>query len=117
LAEFSEQKDDHSEVSDTLTESLNLFRLGYTAEQIANHRQLSEDTVYNHLAKVLEAGLINLDEVLTLSPAEIAEIEGVLLELPEAQRNALKPVYEQLGGVYSYGVLRCVRAAFQRKLG
>jgi hypothetical protein len=22
-----------------------------------------------------------------------------------------------LGGVYSYGVLRCVRAAFQRKLG
>jgi len=117
LAEFSEQKDDHSEVSDTLTESLNLFRLGYTAEQIANHRQLSEDTVYNHLAKVLEAGLINLDEVLTLSPAEIVEIEGVLLELPEAQRNALKPVYEQLGGVYSYGVLRCVRAAFQRKLG
>jgi ATP-dependent DNA helicase RecQ len=54
--------------------------------------------------------------VLTLSPAEIAEIEGVLLELPEAQRNALKPVYEQLGGVYSYGVLRCVRAAFQRKI-
>ena len=45
-----------------------------------------------------------------LSSAEIGLIEETLLELPAEQRNTLKRVYEALDGVYSYGVLRCVRA-------
>lgn len=102
--------------SDTVSESLALFRLGYSVAQVANQRRLSEDTIYNHMAKGLEAGLVELDEVLSLSSVEIGEIEAVLLSLPEAQRNAMKPVYEALDGGYSYGVLRCVRAALQRRL-
>ncbi|AMK77878.1 MULTISPECIES: DNA helicase RecQ [Methylomonas] len=115
LAQF----DDEPAVSatDTVAESLDLFRLGYSVEQVAKQRSLSEDTIYNHMAKSLELGLVALGDVLSLSPAEVSEIEAVLLSLPEEQRNALKPVYEQLGGAYSYGVLRCVRAALQQQLG
>jgi len=112
LAEF----DDEANSTDTVSETLDLFRLGYSIEQVARQRGLKDDTVYNHLAKALEVGAVRFDEVLELSPEEIADIEAVLLAMPDEQRNALKPVYEQLGGAYSYGILRCVRAALQHRL-
>jgi ATP-dependent DNA helicase RecQ len=115
LAAFD--KSDQIEVAnDTVAETLDLFRLGYGIEQIAERRGIKEDTVYSHLAKGLEAGTVQLDEVLSLTAQEIKEIEAVFLDLPEAQRNALKPIYEQFNGAYSYGMLRCVRAALQRQL-
>jgi len=116
LAEFSE-REDAAQVNDTVAETLDLFALGYSVEQVAAKRGLTEDTIYNHLAKALEAGSVRFDDVLSLSAREIADIETELLALPPEQRNALKPVYEQLGGAYSYGVLRCVRAALQRRIG
>ncbi|WKJ91471.1 RecQ family ATP-dependent DNA helicase [Methylomonas montana] len=115
LAEFDDEAP--AAATDTVSESLDLFRLGYSVEQVARQRSLSDDTIYNHMAKGLELGLVALGDVLSLSPAEVNEIESVLLALPEEQRNALKPAYEQLGGAYGYGILRCVRAALQRQLG
>lgn len=114
LAEFDTAAEPGSR-SDTVTESLDLFRLGYSVEQVARQRSLTEDTVYNHMAKALESGLVEVGDVLALSPAELSDIEAALLELPDEQRNALKPVYERLAGAYSYGILRCVRAALQRQ--
>ncbi|MGY6276111.1 DNA helicase RecQ [Methylomonas sp. MgM2] len=114
LAEFDESGDEP--FSDTVGETLGLFRLGYSIEQVARQRGLKEDTVYAHLAKGLESGAVQIDEVLNLSEKEVADIESVLLALPEQQRNALKPAYEALGGSYSYGELRCVRAALLRRL-
>ena len=115
LAEFDEVSHETA-AADTVIETLDLFRLGYSVEQVASQRGLKEDTIYTHLAKGLEAGSVRFEDVLELAPQEIADIEALLLSMPEAQRNALKPVYEQLGGEYSYGVLRCVRAALQRRL-
>ena len=120
LAAFSDPKT--VEIGDTVKDSLDLIKLGYTVEKVANQRGLKVDTVYTHLAKGLEAGNIRLEDVLDLlvpqgvSTQEIDSIETALLGLPEEQRNALKPVYEQFGGEYSYGVIRCVRAALQRRL-
>lgn len=116
LAEFDDQPAKES-VSDTVAETLDLFRLGYSVAQVAQHRGLTEDTIYNHLAKSLEIGKVALEEVLELSASELADIESAMLALPEEQRNALKPIYEQFGGAYGYGMLRCVRAALQRRLG
>ena len=117
LAVLAEFDDSAPSTSDTVGETLDLFRLGYSIEQVAQQRGLKEETVYTHLAKGLEAGEVRFEDVLELSEREIADIEAALLALPEEQRNALKPVYEELSGAYSYGVLRCVRAALQRRLG
>lgn len=113
LAEFEDGNAGPS--TDTASETLDLFRLGYSVEQIAERRGIKEDNVYNHLAKGLGTGLVRLEEVLPLSAQEIREIEAALLALPDAQRNALKPIFEHFDGAYSYGVLRCVRAALFRE--
>jgi ATP-dependent DNA helicase RecQ len=104
-----------STASATADESLALFRLGMTAEQIAYQRGLTVSTVYGHLAKAIETGAAELSEVVGLSDSEIAEIEAVWQALPEDQRRALKPLYQALDGKYSYEVLRCVRAHYDKR--
>lgn len=100
---------------DTVAETLQLFRLGLDVPAIATRRGLKPDTIYNHLAKAIEAGMAELREVLNLSDGEIERIAAALLEQPAEKRGALKPVYEALGGAYEYGVLRCVRAGLLNK--
>ncbi|MGR9085757.1 MAG: DNA helicase RecQ [Gammaproteobacteria bacterium] len=102
-------------VAETVDTTLELFRLGYGIEQIAKKRLLKETTIYSHLAQGIEQGRVALQEVIELPEAELRPIEEALLGLPEDQKNSLKPVYERFEGIYSYDVLRCVRAALQRQ--
>ena len=103
-------------LSDTMAESVALFRLGYNVKQIAQQRELQETTIYGHLAQSLEQGMLALADVVELPEQEIRRIEEAIMNLPEEQRNALKPVYELFDGQYSYGILRCVRAALQHQM-
>lgn len=102
-------------LTDTMAESVALFRLGYSVKQIAQQRELQETTIYGHLAQSLEQGMLVLADVVELPEQEIRLIEDSIINLPEEQKNALKPVYELFDGQYSYGVLRCVRAALQHQ--
>lgn len=99
-----------SSLSETVAETVNLLRAGYSVEQIAQQRELKLDTIYTHLAQAIAAGLVELNAAIGLPRAEIKQIQDVILALPEEQKNALKPVFETFGGIYSYGVLRCVKA-------
>ena len=117
LAEFDDGvSSSQASISDTVSQTLDLFKLGYSVEQVAHQRALTEDTIYNHLAKCLEQGVVRAEDVLALSASEMADIEAAMLALPESQRNALKPVFESLGGAYCYGLLRCIRIVLQRRL-
>jgi ATP-dependent DNA helicase RecQ len=99
-----------SSLSETVTETVNLLRSGHTVEQIAQQRGLKLETIYAHLAEAIAADLVELESVIVLPKTEIKQIQEVMLALPEEQKNALKPVFETFGGVYSYGVLRCIKA-------
>jgi ATP-dependent DNA helicase RecQ len=112
LAVISEYAHDRK-APDTVVESADLFKLGYSVKQVAQKRELKEETIYNHLSQALEQGMLILTDVVELPEQEIKRIEEAILSLPEEQQNALKPVYELFDGQYSYGVLRCVRAALQ----
>ncbi|MGZ8225866.1 MAG: DNA helicase RecQ [Methylococcaceae bacterium] len=113
LAVINEFLEADNDVSDTVSESINLFRLGYSVKQIAEKRELQEATIYKHLAHGLMQGLLVLTDVIELSDVEIMPIEEAILGLSEEQKNSLKPVYELFDGAYSYDVLRCVKAALQ----
>jgi ATP-dependent DNA helicase RecQ len=109
LAQFSVSSTKAS-YHETATTSLDLFRLGLSVEQVAQKRNLKAETIYNHLALCIEKGQAQLTEVVQLAPAEILAIEDQIMQLPPEQKNALKPLYEYFEGIYSYAVLRCVRA-------
>ncbi len=113
LAVIDEFRGTSAPTSDTVTESVELFRLGFNVTQIAKKRELQESTIYGHLAQYLEKGQLVLADVVDLSELEIKQIEDTIIQLPDNQKNALKPVYESFSGAYSYEILRCVRAALQ----
>ncbi len=110
INDFTQQSEPQANLSDTAFETLSLFRLGFSVEQIADQRQLKTSTIYGHLAQAIEHAELVLQDVITLDAAELKHIQDILTDLPDEQKNALKPVYEALGGVYDYGLLRCIRA-------
>ena len=96
--------------SDTVTETLLLFRSGQDITTIAEKRHLKTTTVYNHLASCIEQGELNLDEVVDINQQEITIIHETLLSLDDGSKK-LKPTYDALDGMFDYNVLRCVQAA------
>jgi len=98
------------DTTDTVSESLSLFRSGLDAETIAEKRNIKTNTVYSHLANCIEQGELELKEVLDLSDQDITIIHETLLNVEDGSRK-LKPAYDALDGMYDYSTLRCVQAA------
>jgi len=93
----------------TADETLQLFRLGMDADTIAGQRGLTPSTVYSHLAKAIQTGDVELQEVTGLDEKVITTLRNAIEQYEEEGR--LKPVYEALGEEYDYNILRCVKAA------
>ncbi len=111
IREHSEEANESA--SDTIAETVELFHKERDVDIVAARRNLKPGTVYSHLARAIEDGIIELEHVVNLSEKEIQTIRDALLKLSE-ETKALKPVYEALDGAYDYEVLRCVRAALPR---
>ena len=61
-----------------------MFRQGLSPLEIAQKRELTENTIYGHLLKVHSQGEeIDLQELVT--PEELSKIEKAKLNLPEAE--------------------------------
>ncbi|MCK5889435.1 MAG: RecQ family ATP-dependent DNA helicase, partial [Methylococcales bacterium] len=99
-------------LTNTVEESVSLFRLGYSIAKIAKQREVQEGTIYTHLSQAIEEGAVLLEEVIDLDEKQIEEIEEAITHLPDEQKNALKPLFDLFDSEYDYGVLRCVRAGF-----
>lgn len=100
-------------VSPTSLETLNLFQIGMTPEQIAVRRALKLSTILDHLATMVSYGRLPARAVVPLDEAEIAMIERVWRGLPEEEQRGVKALYEAFDGQYDYGILRCLRAEWR----
>ena len=98
------------DATDTVSESLLLFRSGLAADAIANKRNLKTTTVYSHLASCIEQGDLKLNEVMDLNEQDINIIHETLLSVDDGTKK-LKPAYDALDGMFDYNTLRCVQAA------
>ncbi len=94
--------------SDTINETLALYKDGVIIETIAEKRELSIGTIYAHLADVIEAGMLSAADVLDIDDADITTIERTAELLKTKEENALKPLFDELEGEFEYGILRCV---------
>ncbi|MFT5349942.1 MAG: ATP-dependent DNA helicase RecQ [Gammaproteobacteria bacterium] len=111
------------EKSDTVAETLRLIKQGFKLEQVAEERQMTQGTISAHIEKLMHLGEVDLAEVIELSEQEVRKVTELLLEqVPsESDTYPIKPVFEMLGGEYSYEVIRCIRAnlinEFQAEMG
>ena len=104
------KKKEQQDATDTVGESLSLFRSGMDINTIASQRNLKPSTIYSHLADCIEQGELELGDVIELKQQEINIIHEALLNTDTDSRK-LKPVFDALDGIYDYDILRCVQAA------
>ncbi len=88
-----------------------LFAQGLSPGQIAVQRGLTEDTIYDHLAQLIAEGKLEIGVVV---PSEVrCQIEAAIEAVGSAEK--LAPIKAQLPVGISYGVIRCVAAAWERE--
>lgn len=107
---FLEVIAEHSEptaVTDTIELTIQLLCKGSTPLEIAHQRDLTLTTVYNHLAKAIEAEEIELEDMIELQEDQL---KAIRFAFEQSEDGKLKPVFEALGGEYEYGLLQCIRA-------
>ena len=95
----------------THLETLRMYRAGHSIESIAETRGLAISTIESHLARFVETGEIDLDELVPAHKAEI--IRAAIIESDAGE--AVGPVKSRLGDEYTYGEIRAVMANFARR--
>jgi len=103
---------DAADKSDSINETLLLIKQKFTLEEIAEERQLTANTIAAHIEKLIHLREVELSDVIDLSEQEVKRVSELLLEQQPTETDSypLKPVYQLLGGAYSYEVIRCIRA-------
>jgi ATP-dependent DNA helicase RecQ len=100
-----------SRLTDTVRETLNLFRQGKTVDEIAHLRGVRDGTIMSHLEEAILAGeTIHVNTL--VSPDGQHDIASAF---KKHGFESLGLVVASLGGRYSYGQCRVVRAAMQSK--
>jgi hypothetical protein len=109
--ERAQQKREVREAGGTVAYTEQLFRQGRTPEEIAAHRELRVSTIYGHLAKLIAAGRVGVEEVV---PREVqAQVREAIARV--GSTTALSPIKALLPEDISYNVIRCVVAAWERE--
>ncbi len=96
-------------LSDTVNETLMLYQQSNTIKEIAKQREITESTVYTHLADAIEVGLLNVRDVIGLEDVAYDEIVALIESQNEDEKGRLKPIFDALDGEVDYGVLKCVQ--------
>lgn len=96
----------------TIDTTLELYRKGITVAQIAEQRNLSQTTVFSHIAQLfLENKIQDLSQWIT--QAEVEAVRQALTQL-EGGATKLKPIYELLGETLAYPKIRLALAFIEK---
>lgn len=97
-------------VGATQLQTLDLFRKGLTVDEIARQRELTDQTVINHLCALMENGE-EIDVNALITPQEKAAVWAILPKF--APPFALKPIFEALGEQIPYSKIRVAIASYK----
>ncbi|MGB8218506.1 MAG: DNA helicase RecQ [Candidatus Methanoperedens sp.] len=91
--------------------TMEMLNQGMDLDEITLTRNLSLNTIYDHIEKLILTGEnIEVEKFVTKEKAKV--ISSVILEMGG---ETLTPIKEKLGENYSYGEIRIVRAKMKRK--
>ncbi|MDH5484534.1 MAG: DNA helicase RecQ, partial [Gammaproteobacteria bacterium] len=80
IQQYIEKQADNADTTDTVNETLGLFRSGLAVDDIAEKRNIKVSTVYSHLSKSIEQGEILVNDVVKLDEQQISLIQNAFLE-------------------------------------
>jgi ATP-dependent DNA helicase RecQ len=86
--------------------SLEMFKSGYSVEEIARQRGMTKSTIEIHLLKFIQSGEITVEDF--VPDYKIEPIKAAISKFSDL--GALSPVKEFLGEDFSYGEIRAVWA-------
>ncbi len=92
--------------TDTLQLTLEMAKAGKNPLDIARERSMTLDTIYNHLTKLVQKKLIDIEHIVEEDRIEIIRRALGLFE----EGTGTTPIKELLGEDFSYGEIRLVRA-------
>jgi ATP-dependent DNA helicase RecQ len=95
-------------VGQSYLETGRIVSAGASLEKVAAERGMSAQTIVGHIERLVESGIAVEWGHLLPSPERRAEIERVFEILGD---DPLRPVWDELGGAYSYNEIRLVRLA------
>jgi ATP-dependent DNA helicase RecQ len=99
------------EAGGTIALTAQMFARGLAPAQIAAQRGLSENTVYEHLARPIGEGTLPLSAV--VPQAIVNQVRAAIAQVGNA--SALAPIKARLPEGISYGQIRCVVEAWKRE--
>ena len=101
-----------SEVSYTHLQTLDLYQQGLSLAAIATKRSVRENTISEHLIKLIDCGYeVNIDRI--VPPAKATAIE---LAINTVGAERLTPIKEHLGDDYNYEEIKLVRARIRSQV-
>ncbi len=96
--------------NDTKKQSLQLFQLGRSVDEIAFERGISTGTVEGHLAHFIFSGELKINEIVNAEKLKI-----ITKAIEENYNNmAIAPIKQKLGEGYSYGEITAVMNYIRR---
>lgn len=103
IASFSKEKIKTTKKKDTLKVTYELYKEGFSIDEIAEKRNLKSTTIFSHLAKLYTDGKdIDIYNFVTKGEVEKVRKSKEVLESP----NALKPYFEYLNSEIAYFKIR-----------
>jgi ATP-dependent DNA helicase RecQ len=105
----SKQTGEH--VRDTVLLTASLFENGVSPDEIAEQRNLSIKTIFEHLATLIGRGVLPLSAV--IEEEIISQVRGVIAQIGDASK--LAPIKARLPASISYEEIRCVAEAWKRE--
>ena len=102
-------------LTDTRDKTFALWQEGKRVEEIARVRGLAQSTIFSHLEELFMRGKLSSDEFRQLAPPRLLEnLPKIDAAFQELGAERLSPVFEKLGGEYSYSDLRLARVILSK---
>lgn len=109
-AENSSAREKKEKKINTRGQTLALWNEGKNISQIAKERGLKEQTIFHHIEELFTKGRINRADLSRLLTPELSRVlPEIHTAFRELETEYLSPVFEKLGGAYSYDELRIAR--------
>jgi len=104
----------YAKKTDTHTQTKELLLKESSIKEMAQVRDMTEQTIWSHVEKLVEDGSVTMEQIRHLEPANWDDVKAELFAaLDEHGDEKLKPIYEACDEEYDYNLVRLARMQWQ----